>query len=230
MQTIHVLGHEIAFVIFDVDGVLTDLYARLWEHYEDMTETFDLPRESIALCRAREESGEIEVPLNLRDGLIAVWNELADNEALLARVIDHFIGLEYQKPYPEIPGSKALIERLYHRSIALGLCTSNQPEHLRFKLQSIGVSPEWFQAAHTGNMEPRKPHPGALCKLCSAVGIPPEQTLYVGDTQGDARMALGAGVHFVGVLSGKLPKNEFRRSGVADRHIIHTVADLPVSW
>jgi phosphoglycolate phosphatase len=230
MHTIRLFEHEIECVVFDIDGVLLDLYARLWEYYEDIATSFDLPFASVVECRGRQERGEQEIPLTLRTGLVGVWGQLSEDQPLLMKIVDYFLALEISKPYPEVPGSRYLVRRLYKRDIKLGVCTTNRLAGADRKLKSVDIAPSWFVAKHTGDMEPRKPAPGALLSLCEEVGVHPSQTLYVGDTQGDARMAIEAGLHFVGVLSGKLPPFEFIRCGVEKRCILNTVADVPFVW
>jgi len=58
-----------------------------------------------------------------------------------------------------------------------------------------------------------KPHPQMLLRAMASVGVPPQQTLLVGDTSYDIEMAVAAGVRAVGVSWGMHPPERLLACG-----------------
>lgn len=75
--------------------------------------------------------------------------------------------------------------------------------------------PETRWAAVRGQVEgvPVKPDPAGALAVASAMGVSPEEVLYVGDTGTDMSCALNAGMHPVGALWGFRTAQELTESG-----------------
>ena len=58
------------------------------------------------------------------------------------------------------------------------------------------------------DVEHPKPHPESVKRILAGLAVPPEETLYVGDSEVDMKTALAAGVRFVSY------KNEVISTGI----------------
>jgi HAD superfamily hydrolase (TIGR01509 family) len=123
-----------------------------------------------------------------------------------------------------VPGLRETLETLRRRAVSLGIATGSDEascEPLR-REDLMG----YFAAAVTGgDVEPRKPDPGALLECAAALGVDPSEAVYVGDTPLDVAAAKAAGMAAVAVLTGAGDSALLSRSG-PDR-IIASVALLP---
>lgn len=95
------------------------------------------------------------------------------------------------------PAAKETLQFLNERGIGLGLCT-NKPQGLTIALlDKLDLSP-LFAAVLGGDVVARaKPHPDHLLAVLSALGVDPDDAIFVGDSEVDARTASDAEVAFV---------------------------------
>jgi phosphoglycolate phosphatase len=78
---------------------------------------------------------------------------------------------------------------------------------------------ERFLSLHTADDGPGKPDPTMLRNAMAFAGAAPEDTVMIGDTSFDMRMAANAGVRGLGVVWGYHPREELMASGA------HAIAD-----
>lgn len=114
--------------------------------------------------------------------------------------------LENTTPYEGIP---ALLDALSARGLPMAVL-SNKPDAATRKLVAALLG-RWQFRAVAGERPgiPRKPDPTAALGLAAAMGVPPADVSFVGDTLVDVKTARAAGMRAVGVLWG------FRASEVA---------------
>lgn len=72
--------------------------------------------------------------------------------------------------------------------------------------------------------KPNKPNPKAALEVASAIAVPPQNILFVGDSDIDMITATGAGMTPVGVGWGYRSREELSKSGAA--HILEKPSDL----
>ena len=72
-----------------------------------------------------------------------------------------------------------------------------------------------------------KPTPEGIEACCSALGVRPEQTVYVGDTRWGILAATAAGARRVGVLTGLASRDELVTAGAAS--VIDALDELPAA-
>ncbi len=210
------LPHTIKMVIFDVDGVILDLWAEFAENNIRAAKWMGLPIEPIrANLRPRG---------NIHDGVRTIWPNLTDQEA--ETFIAYFREVERQHPYPLIAGASETIEWTRRHGMKVALCTTNERIVLDHRLKTARIDPSWFSGMNTWECY-RKPDLRALISLCDDAGVESSAAIYVGDEYTDIETAKRAGVAFLGALSGRVPKESFLSSGVPKAHIISSIADLP---
>jgi len=74
---------------------------------------------------------------------------------------------------------------------------------------------------------PSKPDPKALGPLFTAIPMPREHAVYVGDWDLDVDTARGGGAPSIAVLSGGIPRHTLLRKGIPEDHILARLRDLP---
>jgi phosphoglycolate phosphatase-like HAD superfamily hydrolase len=125
-----------------------------------------------------------------------------------------------------VEGSLETIQWFRHQQIPVALCTTNDRQTLAYRLRSAGIDPGWFAAASTWESGHPKPDPKALDPIFRAIPVQREHAVYVGDWYPDVATARGAGVRFIAVLSGGIPRHAFLREGIPEDHIITSLRDL----
>ena len=130
-------------------------------------------------------------------------------------------------PYPPIPEAIEAIQWLRRQGVPVTLCTTNDKPTLEHRLHAAGIDPSWFAAVSTGEYQYRKPDPRAFDPIFEQMKAHREAAVYVGDWHSDIEAARGAGITFVAVLSGGIPRHAFEREGVSKDQIIEQLSDLP---
>ena len=121
---------------------------------------------------------------------------------------------------------RPLMRRLKSSGFRLGIATNDSESVAQSHLDSAGVLEffEFIAGWDSGHGE--KPHPGMLLAFCDATGIPPEETIFVGDSLTDLRAGRSAGMTVVGVLTGLAERSDL--SPFAET-VIDNVGALP-AW
>eukprot|EP00960_Hanusia_phi_P043833 756297-Hanusia_phi.AAC.2 len=100
--------------------------------------------------------------------------------------------------------TRTLFESLHRMGIMTGVCTSDARRPTEMNLRSLGVSSMVHHSiCGDDSFNVPKPAPDNAWNFCKRLGVRPEETIIVGDTNADLRMARAAGVGgSIGVLSG----------------------------
>lgn len=117
---------------------------------------------------------------------------------------------ENTHPYPGIP---ELLNALSQHNLILTIL-SNKPDH--FTKQMVAeLLPDWRFRIVRGALPdvPIKPDPAAALQIADQIGIPPENFLYLGDTNTDMQTANNAGMFPVGCLWGFRTADELNQNG-----------------
>ena len=200
--------NDIAFVVFDVDGTLYRQSALRMRMAREMLSHAALTRSwrHIAVLsayrRIRETIGHEEVdefdPVlvsrtadavraspDLVRAVVAEWIE--------RRPLRHLLACRY-------PAVAELFAGLRAAGKAIGVL-SDYP--VAAKLKAMGLAADHIACAGDAHVNILKPHPRGLLSLISAAGIPPDQTVLIGDrVDRDGLSARRAGAHAL-IRSGK---------------------------
>lgn len=182
-------------VLFDLDGTLVDSVADL----------------SVASKRMLAELGrppcpEADIRRYVGKGMaVLVQRCLAREEgevdpALQAAGIEAFrrhyraVNGRYARVYA---GVTEALEAMRGRGLALG-CVTNKPQDFTLALLEQTKLGNFFGVVVGGDVLARKkPEPDMLFHACAALGVPPGQTLMIGDSANDALAARAAGIPVV---------------------------------
>jgi HAD superfamily hydrolase (TIGR01549 family) len=208
-------------IIFDLDGTLLALraapgaeLARLLGRLPGIARPDELARRLWVLS---------ETPTN--------YAMLLLGRARLERHLSHWIamarrmkGIAGQEGLVAVAGAADAVASLADR-FALAVVTSRGRRDAAAFLDRSGLAPHFRVVVTRDDVWRLKPHPAPLRKAASALGLPVERTLLVGDMSVDMRSARRGGAIAVGVASGFSTKEELQRAG-AD-WVLDSVRDLP---
>lgn len=184
-------------VVFDLDGTLVDTAP-------DLVDTLNLilSREGIppvAYDAARTLIGGGVRPM-LEKALQEQGRSLptADIDALFAGFLEHY-GAHIADRSRPFPGVEAALDILADRGLTLAVCT-NKLEWLSLRLlDALGLSPRFAAICGQDTFGVKKPDPDVLRKTVTTAGADIAQTVMVGDSVTDIRLAQAARVPVVAV-------------------------------
>ncbi|MDX9913456.1 MAG: HAD hydrolase-like protein [Candidatus Moranbacteria bacterium] len=136
--------------------------------------------------------------------------------------------LGFHRNFPTlIPGVIQALESISTK-IPISIIT-NRENHTLFEiLEELQVDTGLFEKIQSSDdTDYDKPHPRVFDDFL--IRYKAKEMLYVGDHhEADYRAAHGAGIHFVGVLSGGIStRKDFLNAGVSENMILDSIADLP---
>lgn len=198
-------------VVFDIDGTLVDSGATIIACAQE------------AFVRAGLEPPKPEairriIGLSLPEAMRQLLDR--DDPALCATVAEHyrqaFFARRAQPDHvePLFPGAAAIVRTLDASGHVLGVATGKALRGLLAVLERHGLR-EHFTTLQTADQHPSKPHPSMLFAAMAETGFRPAETVFVGDTVWDVKMALAAGVVPIGVRWGNHPPEELAAAGAA---------------
>lgn len=111
------------------------------------------------------------------------------------------------------PGAREALETLFSRDdVLLGLATGNSRRGVERFLARFGYEGR-FATTQCADDAPSKPHPAMLLQAAVEAGVPPEDSVMIGDTTFDMSMARAAGARAIGVSWGYHPAERLLAAG-----------------
>lgn len=209
-------------LIFDLDGTLADTIPAITDGMNLALDECGYPRcnndhlrRSIGngarmLCRRM-------LPVELYD----------DDQAVdqLLRIYDRAYGLTYMNTTENYPGISRVISELKRRGYQLAVLSNKQDPYVRDLISALFPDGEFSIAMGDLPGRARKPDPDTALKICSSLGISPDETVMIGDGETDVMVAKNAGfASGIAVSWGYRPIHLLREAG-ADV-IIHSAEQL----
>ena len=187
------MSHTLPFptpraLLFDLDGTLQDTYAI---HYQAFRATFA----HYGRILTEEQYQEAYAPnwfltYQMLDFPQELWAE-ADTLWL------EEAGKHCPQPFPGVLETLAALQGRF----PLGLVTAGQRNRVTHEISQNGLR-DFFQVIVTGDdVANPKPAPDAVHLALEALGIPPAESLYIGDTDLDYQTAVNSGAGFIGIHS-----------------------------
>lgn len=197
---------SIKAAIFDLDGTLTNTLQDIACAMNRALRLHHLPEFAVDEYRYLVGDGAKTLARRaVRDRL-----ELAESVQKEYQAYYEKHTLDTTKPYDGIP---ELLHMLAEQGIQLCVL-SNKPH-----ADTCGVVKHFFPdvpfAVVQGQVDsvPVKPDPAGALNIAGKLGLPPEQFVYLGDTNVDMRTAVSAGMHAVGVTWGFRSAEELKQFG-----------------
>ncbi len=200
-------------VLFDLDGTLTN-------SLEDIAD---------AMNRSLRLHGLPEWPLDayrylVGDGAKKLAERAVRERQELALSVQQTYQAYYQahtqvktRPYDGVP---EMLKALQARGMPMAVFSNKPDADTRNVVAHFFPEIKW--TAVRGQVEgvPVKPDPAGALAAAAAMGVAPEEVLYLGDTATDMHCAVNAGMHPVGALWGFRTAQELTDSG-AERLAAH---------
>lgn len=185
--------------IFDLDGTLTDTLESLTFSVNETLKEMELPKITAEQCRSFVGNGA----RFLMEKAVSVSGEehlsrLDEAMERYGRIFD--ANCTYHVlPYP---GVLSMLEEMSREGLVLAVL-SNKPHR-----QAVHVVEEifgkdrfqWIQGQKDN--VPRKPDPAAALQIAGELGVSPEETIYIGDSEVDVATGMAAGMLTIGVSWG----------------------------
>lgn len=205
--------------VFDLDGTLVDTLADLARSCNEALGELGFPAHPQECYRRFVGNG---VQKLAERALPPERRTAADCEALRA-AFDRRYAANYLSASRPYPGILELLKALSAAGVQLCV-VSNKPH--RFTVQLVEkLFPGRFRAV-TGNRPGAavKPDPAGVLEALEAVGVLPENAVYVGDSDVDVLTGHNAGMPVIGCLWGFRGEEELRTAG-ADR-LVRTADEI----
>lgn len=194
---------KIRLLLFDLDGTLIDSEKDLAASVNAMLRHF----------------GRKELPLEVIDTYIGdgapmlIRRALGDpaHAAIVQEALNFFLHhyrehkLDTTLPYAGIPEALQQISNFDGLKRELAVLTNKPVRASRDILAGLGLSQYFFQTYGGNSFETKKPDPLGAQTLMNEVGVQPEETIMVGDSEVDVLTARNAGLWSVGVTYGFAP-------------------------
>jgi HAD superfamily hydrolase (TIGR01509 family) len=100
------------------------------------------------------------------------------------------------------PGARALVERLARGGVPLVVATSAESEELKGLLQRARLEDLLTESTTSSDAESSKPDPDIITAAVKKAGVPPAESILIGDTPYDIAAARRAGVRTIAVRCG----------------------------
>jgi len=199
---LRVNGHQVAGVIFDIDGTLVDSFGTLVSVFNIILKKYHLApvsEEFLASC--------FRTNMNLAETLHKRYSSSFEEpfiETLRSDILNLFLKLEVEEVKP-FPGVDRLFRKLKIHQLKIGIATgrTSPPENEWARFRRYGLEKYLDALVTSREVEKRKPSPDAIIECARRLQIPLEQSLVVGDTESDVIAARRAGAISVAVSTGQ---------------------------
>lgn len=188
----------VSFVVFDWDGTLADSKARIVDTLRKTLTALGAPAGS------DEELASV-IGLALPDCAAALVPDADARfaEAFVQGYRDTWLASD-APPTKTFEGVERTLTALSERGLPLAVATGKNRVGLDRELKNTGLA-AYFVATRCADETRSKPHPQMLHELLEHVGVAAEQTILVGDSHWDMKMAAAASVRSVAVSYGAQP-------------------------
>ncbi len=188
-------NRNISFVIFDWDGTLMDSTARIISCMQQTARIAGLPV---------PESNQIRSTIGLSmDAVldnIFPHTEISQRTEIISIYRRQYIELD-TTPSPMFKGSLPLLNWLKEKDVLIAVATGKTRVGLNRALAMVDMQ-DFFEYSICADEARSKPHPEMVIQLLTMTGKSVLQTLVIGDSVHDIKMANNAGVKSIGVTSG----------------------------
>ena len=195
-----------SLIVFDWDGTLMDSEAKIVNAMQAAIADIAVP------FRSREQIKNI-IGLGLQEALSALFPAVDKTQStrLVEAYRHHFLFMD-QTPMPMFDGVDELLKALGEQRYWLAVATGKGRKGLDRVLDGCNLH-HHFHITRCADECFSKPHPLMMEEIMDFVGVTPNQTLMVGDSEYDMLMAQNAGVDALAVSYGVHEKERLLSCG-----------------
>ncbi len=201
----------VSAVIFDLDGTLLNSLEDLADSMNAALDAMGFPGHPLAKYRYMVGDGVtalVQRALPAGSSREAVDRGVAKMKAEYAERWDH-----KTKPYP---GVAELLDYLSAENLPMNILSNKMADFTQRMVNRFLNAWSFHSVVGLNEHVPRKPNPKGALRIAEANGIPPEQFIFIGDTNTDIRTACAAGMIPLGVEWGFRTRDELLKSGAAE--------------
>lgn len=199
---------HIKAIIFDFDGTLAVLnidFSSMKERVFDLMKHYGVAEEGIGERYLLEIIDEVYQFLSKKNP------SGADDFYQRAHQILHEIEMKAAEVGSLIPGAEATLQNLRKKKMRVGIITRNCESAVRKVFPKINDFCDVFVSR---NLVKRvKPHPDHLTYMMESLKTSGEESVMVGDHIIDIQAGKKVGMKTIGVLTGRIKKEEFEKAG-----------------
>jgi phosphoglycolate phosphatase len=200
--------HHIKAFIFDFDGTLAVLnidFSFMRGKVFDLMKRYGVSEELV------EERYLLEIIDEVYQILWTKDPSGAEDFYQKAHQILHEIEMKAAEKGSLIPGTEATLRSLRKKEIKVGIITRNCEDAVRKVFPNIDEYCDVFVSRNS--VKKVKPHPDHLTYVMESLKISREESMMVGDHIIDIQAGKRVGMKTIGVLTGRINKEEFEKAG-----------------
>jgi phosphoglycolate phosphatase len=200
--------HHIKAIIFDFDGTLAVLNIDFSLMRERI---FDLMRSYGVQERLIQEKYLLEIIDEVYQILWKANPSNAEEFYQKAHDILYEVEMRAAKDGRLIPGTEATLKSLREKGIKIGIITRNCEDAVRKVFPNLNDFCDVFVSRNS--VKNVKPHPDHLTYVIESLKTSGEESVMVGDHVIDVQAGKRVGMKTIGVLTGRIKKEEFEKAG-----------------
>lgn len=212
--------HKYKLLIFDWDGTLMDSEVRIVACIKAAILDLNLPALGDGVIKNI-------IGLGLREAIDSLFPGSDEylHSQLAGRYRHHFFGNDHA-PSVLFPGVIETLAALRDQGYLLAIATGKGRRGLNHVLDEVGCK-ALFHASRCADETCSKPHPRMLLEIISDLNVEAADTLMIGDTEYDMRMACNAGVAALAVTCGVHTSKRLLECGPLG--CLGTISEIP-AW
>ena len=179
-------------VIFDLDGTLIDTASEIQYVFNQLLESYSLPKRSINFFKNNIGNGVEDL---LQKSLPSSYSN--DISQMLEKVKEIY-GESLNKKSRPFDGITEVLDLLNENEIRIGIIT-NKMHHLAIRCVDTFFPCYSIITIGAGHSYPRKPSPDSSLALADDFKTKPSEMLFIGDSSVDIKTAKNAGMVPIGV-------------------------------
>lgn len=202
------MSRKTSLVVFDWDGTLMDSIGRIVSSMRNTAEHSQLPIPA-------EVDVKNSIGLSLEPTLERLFGVLSarQKDLFLRRYRDEYVELN-ETPSPLFPDTHRTLTALTESGYQLAVATGKARRGLQRVLSESQLA-SFFATSRCASESAGKPDPQMLYEIMNELDVPAEQTIMVGDSVHDMKMAVAAKVLPVGVSFGVHNAEQLKSAGAA---------------
>ena len=196
-------------IVFDWDGTLMDSEARIVDSMQAAVSDVGLEEPEVDQVRNIIGLGLLEA-----EQILLPQQGPATHAQVVERYRQHYLG-DDGIPSRLFPGADDVIRELAGRDYLLAVATGKGRRGLDQAMADTGVN-DYFHATRCADEAFSKPHPQMLEQIMDTLGVGAAETLMIGDTEYDMRLAANARTDALAVEYGVHDRERLMRYGPLD--------------